>query len=326
MCTYNGEKYLREQLESIATQSLLPYELVICDDASTDKTVEIIEQFSASANFEVKLHVNDATLRVVKNFEKAIALCSGSIIALSDQDDVWLPNKLDRLEQTLRTSKSAFVFSDAFVVDEDLNSTGRLLSEYTLKNCDKELLVSSHGFSLLLKRSLVTGATMAFPAYFREMLLPLMEAGPLVHDKWISLLLGARGGFVYIDDPLMKYRQHPGQQIGVNGPRKLVQEETKLRGAALREMAIFYEGQVQFYQTAAARLKPLRQDSNIRASVELIELHVSELQKKVAHFLFRADMSADAVKRVPAAIRELYQLGYHRHSNGFLSFAKDVLR
>ena len=326
MCTYNGEKYLREQLESIANQTRLADELVICDDSSSDQSVEIVRQFSSTAQFKVRLYINDATLGTVKNFEKAISLCRGSMISLSDQDDVWLPHKLHRLEQAFVRAKRALVFSDAFVVDEDLNPTGRLLSDYTFKNSDKELIVSARGVSVLLKRSVVTGATMAFSSHFRKLLLPMPETAALVHDQWISLVLGACGRVVFVDEPLMNYRQHPGQQIGIDGPRKQGQEETKIRAEALREMASFYQTQIQLCKTAVARLKPLSQDPKVRENVELIELHIAKLQKKVAHFLLRADMSVYAVKRVPAAIRELYQLGYHRHSNGFLSFAKDVLR
>lgn len=87
MCTYNGEKYLREQLESIARQTLLPNELVVCDDCSSDETVEIIQDFSRNAPFSVRLMINENNLGFAKNFEKAITLCSGEIIVLSDQDD-----------------------------------------------------------------------------------------------------------------------------------------------------------------------------------------------------------------------------------------------
>src|ERR1700688_2975817 len=98
MCTCNGVAYLRQQLDSIAGQSRLPNELVVCDDHSTDSSVPIIEQYATTVAFPVRLHVNGQRLGVTKNFEKAISLCKGDLIALADQDDVWFAEKLARLE------------------------------------------------------------------------------------------------------------------------------------------------------------------------------------------------------------------------------------
>src|SRR5213080_381833 len=94
LCTYNGAAYLGEQLDSIVAQSRPPDELVVCDDGSTDETVEVLETFLAEAPFPVRLQRNEANLGFVKNFEQAISLCTGDFVALSDQDDVWMPGKL----------------------------------------------------------------------------------------------------------------------------------------------------------------------------------------------------------------------------------------
>ena len=90
MCTYNGGKYLREQLISIAKQARLPDELIVCDDVSNDATLQILNEFQKMAPFPIRIHRNGVRLGVTKNFEQAIALCNGDIIALSDQDDVWM--------------------------------------------------------------------------------------------------------------------------------------------------------------------------------------------------------------------------------------------
>ncbi|MGA8529432.1 MAG: glycosyltransferase, partial [Acidobacteriaceae bacterium] len=109
MATYNGEKYIREQLDSIARQSLLPYELVVTDDGSTDGTLEMVEDFARSAPFPVKIHRNDVRLGFADNFFKAASLCEGELIAFSDQDDVWLEDKLS-------VCSSHFVDPDVFLV------------------------------------------------------------------------------------------------------------------------------------------------------------------------------------------------------------------
>src|SRR5437588_7313199 len=99
MCTYNGARFLREQLDSFAAQSRLPDEVVICDDGSTDGTADIVRTFASGAPFPVHFHVNEPRLGITRNFERAAGLCTGSIIFFSDQDDVWLPDKLDRFAE-----------------------------------------------------------------------------------------------------------------------------------------------------------------------------------------------------------------------------------
>src|SRR4051794_13032642 len=99
MTTFNGERYLREQLDSLSAQDRLPDELVVCDDGSSDGTLEMVRAFAASSPFEVRLVENDERLGVTGNLEKAISLCDGELIALCDQDDVWRSDKLQRLEQ-----------------------------------------------------------------------------------------------------------------------------------------------------------------------------------------------------------------------------------
>src|SRR5687767_8613501 len=97
LCSYNGAAYIAEQLRSIAEQTLLPEELVICDDGSSDSTVAIIRAFASEAPFKVLLFQNEQKLGVARNFQKALSLCTGDIIAMSDQDDVWMPIKLEKL-------------------------------------------------------------------------------------------------------------------------------------------------------------------------------------------------------------------------------------
>jgi len=110
MCTYNGEQYLQEQLDSIIAQTRLPNEVVVCDDGSTDATLQILDEFQETAPFPVRIYRNGTRLGPTKNFEKAIKLCSGNVIALSDQDDVWMPHKLERLEEVLKITQMLVTF------------------------------------------------------------------------------------------------------------------------------------------------------------------------------------------------------------------------
>src|SRR5574341_2231095 len=128
MCTYNGARFLSTQLESLARQERLPDELVVCDDLSTDATRQVVSAFAAEAPLPVRFVANETNLGSTKNFEKAIGLCSGELIALSDQDDVWDPRKLRLLEQRFTEEPDlGFVFSDAEMVDQDLRPLGYTL-------------------------------------------------------------------------------------------------------------------------------------------------------------------------------------------------------
>ena len=107
LCTYNGERFLRQQLESIQQQSRLPDELVVCDDRSRDQTVAIVREFATSVSFPVVIVQNPETLGSSRNFEKAIRLCTGDLIALSDQDDIWYPNRLQRCRGGVRGASAS---------------------------------------------------------------------------------------------------------------------------------------------------------------------------------------------------------------------------
>ena len=128
MCTYNGEQYLREQLDSIAKQTRLPDELVVSDDGSIDKTLKLIEEFASSSPFPVRISVNDKNLGTTRNFEKAIWSCEGEVIALCDQDDIWHVKKLELVEALMASAASVgLVISDAELVDAASRRRGRSL-------------------------------------------------------------------------------------------------------------------------------------------------------------------------------------------------------
>src|SRR5215813_4582625 len=125
LCTFNGAPYLREQLESFAAQERLPDELVVGDDGSCDGSIQIIEDFSKHAKFPVHIHVNGQKLGVVRNFDETINRCSGDVIFTSDQDDVWMDEKIRLMVSEFEKDPDiGLVFSDAIYVDEDLGSLG----------------------------------------------------------------------------------------------------------------------------------------------------------------------------------------------------------
>ena len=216
ICTYNGAEFLPAQLQSIITQSRPPDEIVICDDRSSDDTQKLLAQFASESSVPIKLQINDQNLGSVKNFERAISLCTGDVIALSDQDDVWRNDKLHLFENVLNDSPSAgLVFSDAAIVDENLTPLNRRMWDEVGFDAHKRKLVrTGRALEVLITGWTVTGATMAFRSSFVKLSLPIPDEIAMIHDGWIALTIAAVADVVALDEPLIQYRQHAQQQIG----------------------------------------------------------------------------------------------------------------
>jgi glycosyltransferase involved in cell wall biosynthesis len=219
LCTYNGERYLSEQLESIANQTLLPSELVVCDDGSKDGTADLVAAFARSAPFPVRFVRNDRNLGSTRNFEQAIRLCEGSFIALCDQDDWWDPQKLETLTNALRTSGAGGAFSDALLMDDNSALTGTTLWEVALFSSAGSGMAETsdrdRAIRRMLRGNMVTGATLVFRSALRPLLLPFPELW--IHDGWIAWMLVLKSGLVACDQPLIRYRIHASQQVGMPG-------------------------------------------------------------------------------------------------------------
>ena len=220
MCTYNGGLYLREQLDSIAAQTRPPDELVVCDDDSTDRSVAILEDFAATAPFPVRVNVNPTNLGTAKNFERAIGLATGEVIALADQDDLWYPHKLERLEKELARSKRiGLVFSDADIVDDRLRRVGyRLWEAMHATEANRRLIARGRPFEVLIRDNIVTGCTAAFRADHKGLVIPI--PAEWLHDAWTASLIAAVADIARIDEPLLAYRQHAANQCGVGRYRR----------------------------------------------------------------------------------------------------------
>src|ERR1700727_745441 len=215
MCTYNGATYLREQLESIARQTRLPDELVICDDGSSDSTSEIVEEFARGVSFPIRFFRNAQNLGSTRNFEKAIGLCSGDLIALSDQDDIWMPEKLSRQASMMENEPQlGGIFTDGHLVDAQSKLRERSLwSRFGFTPNLQTKFRSGDGISILLKKSVVTGATLMIRREGLQSILPI----PLswVHDGWIAWMLTIYSKLTPLNEPLIAYRVHSNQQVGV---------------------------------------------------------------------------------------------------------------
>jgi glycosyltransferase involved in cell wall biosynthesis len=312
MCTFNGRRFLGAQLESIASQDRSPDELVVCDDGSSDGCDEIVRQFSRRVPFPVRLVINEKNLGTVKNFEKAIYLCQGAIVALADQDDVWYRHKLARIESAfLGSSASAAVFSDADLIDGDSKLLGVCLWDtLSFSLAEQRKFATGHALTILTKHHMVTGAAMAFRRKFFDVLAPFHD----FHDRWIAFLLAACGPFVPISEPLMQYRRHEEQQMGP-GPltfRERIPQMIRSVDAAL------YMAEVERFHKLHERLE------KHKANFRYAERAQKEMERKVSHFGRRLRFSR-SFARVPEVLREVFKGDYWRYSSGLKSVAKDLV-
>jgi glycosyltransferase involved in cell wall biosynthesis len=233
IATYNGEKYLCEQLDSIKNQTYSDLEIIICDDGSTDTTWSILQNY-AHADSRIKIFRNERNLGLVKNFEKAISLCTGDFIALSDQDDIWLPEKIKTLLYTIKSCD--LIHSDASLIDENNTVFEKSFSSYSNKNHSNDFLGYLFGNN-------VTGCTALFRRSLLEGHLPFPEEVH-VHDWWIAILAAKNNGVTYLHQPLIHYRQHNNNQIGATSafhiPSYEIREKNLLAHIQLLRMILNY--------------------------------------------------------------------------------------
>lgn len=312
MCTFNGGMYLLHQLESIAAQSRLPAEIVICDDGSQDDTLLLIESFASRAPFPVSVTANKARLGSTKNFEKAIQQCRGDVVVLCDQDDVWHREKVSRLEEAFWIAPEAgLVFSNADMVGADLKPLGYSLWEALgFRRRQQRRLADGRAFEVLMKHNVIAGATLAFRARFRNVLLPIPQEW--VHDGWIALVMAAISNLVAIDDRLIAYRQHGANQLGAlkrSPPRKLVEPQGNLD---------------EIYERYVSQLVHVRERLEKVMSPMPISL-LSMIEEKLIHLQARRSLSRRRILRLPQVFRETATLRYFRYSNGSQSVFRDLL-
>jgi len=314
MCTYNGARFLEEQLTSLVAQSRRPDEVVVCDDGSTDASVALLRTFAAEAPFSVLVHENQDRLGSTKNFERAIGLCTGELIYLCDQDDIWDSEKIGLTENRFIANPNvSLVFTNAEVVDDNAKSLGYTLWERL--RIDKELqtrLRTGRALEVLLERPIVTGATMAFPSRFRDLVIPIPGDISLIHDGWIALMLSLVGPFNLIDRPLLKYRQHQAQQLGVPN---ITRPASILANANRRND---FEPEIRKLEAVCERL----QSHEHRYESQ----HAEILRDRLNHLHQRMAISKSKLSGVRLAINELVSGRYHRYSNGLYSLVKDLIK
>lgn len=220
VCTRNGEAFLGEQLASILAQSVLPQEIIVSDDDSQDSTRAIIGAFAEtarSAGIEFHQLVNVPPLGVTRNFEAACQRANGDVIFLADQDDRWDRDKIGKMMAEFSHEPVLLVASNARIFDAEGHVSGEtLFDRLRITEAERLQMVAGQLSSLLLYRTILTGATFAFKRQLLQFALPFDAR--MVHDEWLAQIAWMTGEVKVMREPLMDYRLHSANTIGLDAP------------------------------------------------------------------------------------------------------------
>lgn len=242
VATYNGEKYLSEQLESLLQQTYPYIEIIITDDCSKDTTVLLIKDFQKRYS-NIFLYQNEVNIGVTKTFEKSIEKCNGKFIALCDQDDIWELDKLTIMVMEINTEDA--VYSNSLLVDETGKSIGKDFKQ--VMN-----LKSYYSGAPFLLANCIPGHTLLVKTDFVKGILPFPEH--IFFDRWISFCAASNNGVRYIDKALVRYRQHDTNTVGIRKLQKNKKKITRLSANQLfnnkkKELLTFSNASISSFET-----------------------------------------------------------------------------
>ena len=312
LCTYNGEKFLEEQLQSILNQSILPREIEVSDDGSSDHTMDIVHRVSAASDPSIRWTIvqRQEPLGPAANFAAALTQANYDLIALSDQDDVWESSKLEILVAALENSADAsLVFSDATIISDTGGTSGSLMNTLRLTPGEFRAISSGAALDALMRRNLVTGATLMLRKSLLDSALPIPHGW--VHDEWLALVSALQHGVIFEPLRLTRYRQHQSNQIGAVKTDS-AEARRRLRepwGAFHQKKALRNQGIAELLDSAPSWL------SGEAAGT---------LRGKLEHDAWRASLPISRSKRVLPVMGRFFRGHYSRYARGILDVIRDI--
>ena len=231
LATYNGEKYLSELIDSILSQTYKNIRLIISDDCSKDNTREILDKYKKEDS-RVIVYKQEQNQGYVKNFEFLLKKVESDYYMLADQDDVWLPEKVEKSLQKLKAENADLVFGDLEVVDQNLKTIYPSFNDFMLLSRKIQKYIKSYKLNYLY--NCITGCTVLAKSKFIPKILPIpTNSKYFIHDHWIGIIMSTYGKVAYMPEKYIKYRQHGDNQVGTN---KISHKFTKLK--QVRELFI----------------------------------------------------------------------------------------
>ncbi len=304
LCTYNSGDYIDAQLRSILDQDLPVTEVVVGDDGSTDGTVDRIRAIAAEhpRGDTVRIAFTERAGGVVANFSRTLSACTGDVIALSDHDDAWHPAKTSTLvPQLAATGPRAMIFTDARLIDGNGAPTGRTLFEaYGVSDSELSDVREREAPSALIRRNIITGATAMLTRDLLEPALPIPRG--FIHDEWLAFIAAATGTLEVETTPLIDYRVHGTNQIGVPPSSLWGQVRVAMRARRSR------------YEVLRDRARSLR-ERLASQSPQASEATLSLLAEKAAFEDARAHMPAFWPARLPGILKRYRRGDYARFTH-----------
>jgi glycosyltransferase involved in cell wall biosynthesis len=323
MTTYNGARFLDQQLASLATQSKQPFEVVVCDDGSTDSTVEILRAWAASVAFPVHIYQNEQKLGFKDNFWKAANLCSGDLIAFCDQDDVWLEDKLQGCAAEFAHSDVLLVMHSAKLVDSELRFLGKNHPPISKRRVAEPLDVNPWGlvpgFALVFSSKILRGAD--WEGRPEDHLGP---GYPMGHDHWVYLMASVLGRIVFLPDCLALYRRH---QTNTTGSVDRTVKKFVRQGIDTGEDGYKHLANLSLERSEYLNRLSERTDNTARSDYKNASLYYQKLSKS---FTLRASIHSSRVgflKKASYILKLLLGRAYRDLDRGGLgprAFVKDV--
>lgn len=308
LCSWNGERFLLQQLDSLRFQTHRIDQYVLSDDGSSDGSWALLQEFAAeqrARGSDVILHRNPQALGYIRHFEQALARADADVVFTCDQDDIWHPGKVATMMDAFAADPELLALhSDARLVDESGMPTGRTLFE-VLDVTKREMhrMHDGDAFHALLRRNIVTGATMAVRRGVVAMATPFVTHW--AHDEWMAMIAAMHGRVDTLESALIDYRQHGGNQIGA-----VVKTPLQQVGIGVSRHA--------YQQRQVLRMREL--EARTPASTPIHDAVTDRLR----HAIARAGIPASPFARVMHVGREWLRGGYRRHGSGLRSAFADL--
>ena len=311
LCTYNGSKYVIEQLKSIINQSIKPTQIVVSDDGSTDGTVDIVKEYLSDKGIDHIVTLNNSGKGVSNNFMNALKLCSEEIIFTSDQDDYWMPHKAEIILKVFNDNpKSLLVFSNGELTDDKLNPLGHDI--WSTIGISENKCTEGRWNEYLLNKCLITGAAMSL----RKSLLQDIPEIPQewLHDGYLAWAAVIKNGLTPCNEKLIKYRQHESNVVGLR-PKNLIRRLLEWRGIDKKQ--ILNNRKIKYHRYLHVQEKWGNQMNEYqRRELDNCVSFWKELHNLKSH---------NAVKRAGIVLNLYFKGYYKKYYNGNKSFIRDLI-